>query len=408
MGTSISSTPPTVTATADPEPISRGDWGETFRLLSPLVIEMARKAGLTGDDQREVVQRVGLLLAEKLDELDRGKGTLRSWGAGFARNIVLQMKRSLDVERRRREPNVSVNELPATTLTAEQTLRARQALWILHAAVREEDRAVFELDALGATAVEIGEQLGMPTAMVEWRLKEARKRLVRGLARMREDRAEATRVRGVLWPFAATMDFAHHAPARPPGDGRGSEERRLESLLSMGRAYFVRRAARLLRTARAALGGERAPDTSRAVRRLRAALLVLVPALLSVHLVVREPELLGALLSEREAAGPSEEPTLSTSPRSADSADPTPLGATVVASAPTAPATVTTAVLAAVPIVAPASSAAPGRTGHPATAPSSSSSRSFGGRRWMEYRTIVGAWRKQQRVPSTAATTERP
>lgn len=173
-----------------------------FRDVCPLVREMARKAGLSDVDEAEIVQKVGLVLVEKFEQHRRARGSWRRWAAGIARLFLLDARRVARTERARREPSIPVNRLPAASLSPEQALRAREALAIVGTAIREEHRPAFVLHALGCSDVEIGDLLDLPRTTVEWRLKEGRKDLDRALARMRETREEATRVRGVLWPFA--------------------------------------------------------------------------------------------------------------------------------------------------------------------------------------------------------------
>ena len=56
-----------------PNPQTLPDVDSAFRALSPVVLRMARKAGFTDADQRQVVQKVGLVLSEKLCELDESR-----------------------------------------------------------------------------------------------------------------------------------------------------------------------------------------------------------------------------------------------------------------------------------------------------------------------------------------------
>lgn len=178
-----------------------------YRRVYAWVLAAAREAGLEEFEQEEAVQRLGLVLVEKQAEHDASKGSWTAWAVGIARNLILDLRRAVR-RARRRELRVSVDRLPDPSLTPEQLLRAREALAIVRAAVREDAREVFELDALGCSAIEIGDMLGLPPSTVAWKLREARRDLTRALARMREDRSEVPRVRAVVWPFASTSDLA--------------------------------------------------------------------------------------------------------------------------------------------------------------------------------------------------------
>lgn len=170
-----------------------------YRESHPLILVMARNAGFNEIEQREIMQRVGMVLVEKVDEYDAAKGTRRMWAAGIARNILLDARRTARTERRRADRTGSLQRIPSPALTPEETLRARESLTLLREGVREEHRAVLELDAQGCTAPEIGEMLGMSNATVAWRLREARKDLDRTLVTMGEDRKEITRVRSAVF-----------------------------------------------------------------------------------------------------------------------------------------------------------------------------------------------------------------
>lgn len=328
-----------------PNPQTLPDVDSAFRALSPVVLRMARKAGFTDADQREVVQKVGLVLAEKLGELDETRGSLRRWAAGVARNIILDMRRQLRQEASRLDRTISVMKVPATSLTPEETLRAREALWILRTTVHSEDRAVFELDALGCDASEIGEQLGLPPSTVEWKLKEARKTLRRALARLREDRSEASRVRGIWWPFAFARDLA--AAVRGDRDAGG-----------WGRAL------------------------------VRGLLLTAVPALLSVHLVTFAPE----------AASAEETAWIRAAPAAVGSAETRP------PMAPESPSGTATAARDAQAL--PPSGAT--RAAPPIAAPARTPARTFGGRRWMTYREILRGGAPSGSPPGDRVPGEQP
>jgi RNA polymerase sigma factor (sigma-70 family) len=181
---------------------------EAYREVLPMVLAMARNKGLSAEDQREMAQEVGAVLAAKIDEYDPARGSLRMWGAGIARRVILETKRTARTERRSFTSSRSVKHLRAPDLTPEQAALGRQALALVRAAVREDCRVVFDLDAQGYTAPEIGALLGLPETTVVGRLKQARADLNRALAKMTEDDKDPTRLRAVILPFASVEDVS--------------------------------------------------------------------------------------------------------------------------------------------------------------------------------------------------------
>lgn len=186
-----------------------------YREAHPLIMMMAKNAGFNSIEQREIAQRVGLVLVEKADEYDPSKGTRRMWAAGIARNILLDARRAERTERRRTDRSGALKQIPSPTLTPEETLRARESLVLLREGVRAEHRAVLDLDAQGCTGAEIAELLGLSQANVDWRLREARKDLDLTLLTMGEDRKGITRVREAFFFGAALSALS--------GAGRSSE-----------------------------------------------------------------------------------------------------------------------------------------------------------------------------------------
>lgn len=180
---------------------------------APLIDRMAKNAGLPRFEREDLLQRVAVVLAEKAADYDPARGTHRMWALGIARNILLDVLRTLRVEKARRASARSLDQVPSPDLTPEQALRARESIALLVGAVREEHRAVLELDALDYSAAEIGALLGISVPHAEWRLREARKDLDRALRTMGEDRRSATRVRAVPIPLAV---FSNEAPANAP------------------------------------------------------------------------------------------------------------------------------------------------------------------------------------------------
>ena len=202
-----------------------------YREAHPLILLMAKNAGFNQIEQREIAQRVGLVLVEKADEYDPSRGTHRMWAAGIARNILLDARRTARAERRRTDRSGALKQIPSPTLTPEETLRARESLVLLREGVRPEHRAVLDLNAQGCTGAEIAEMLGLSQANVDWRRREARKDLDVTLLTMGEDRKEITRVREAFFFGAAFCGLSgasrlSEAPApasAPPPEIRPSE-----------------------------------------------------------------------------------------------------------------------------------------------------------------------------------------
>ncbi|MFO0589825.1 MAG: sigma-70 family RNA polymerase sigma factor [Polyangiaceae bacterium] len=158
-----------------------------YREMYPMLLSMGRRAGFDEAAQKELVQRVGMSLVERMHEHDPSKGTLRMWAAGIARYAVLDMLRAERVEQIRFDPRVSVQELPSPDLTPEETFRARESLARLLAAVPPASREIVRLAALGCTAAEIAARLSLSRSRVEWRLREARHALVAAARVLGED-----------------------------------------------------------------------------------------------------------------------------------------------------------------------------------------------------------------------------
>lgn len=166
-----------------------------YREMYTTLLAMGRRAGFDDATQREVAQRVGLTLVERMHEHDPSKGTLRMWVLGIARHALLDRLRAERVERHRFDPRVSVQDVPSPDLTPEETFRAREVLARLGDAVPPASREVVRLAALGCTAAEVAARLGVSRSHVEWRLGEARRALVAAAHALGEDAQRILHVR---------------------------------------------------------------------------------------------------------------------------------------------------------------------------------------------------------------------
>lgn len=134
---------------------------------------LARRLAHPGEDADDLAQETWLVA---LQQTDRPKGSPRSWLAGVLRNLR-RMRARTDRRRHAREREVAVPE-PATP---ETTMYRVETLEVLHAALAQLDpvdrRLVLGRYAAGRSAVQLGEQLGLPASTVRTRLQRARQRL---------------------------------------------------------------------------------------------------------------------------------------------------------------------------------------------------------------------------------------
>lgn len=191
------------------------DSAKLFREVLPCIFKMARNRGFDEQGQQDIAQTVGEILVRQHGDHDPARGTAVQWAVGIAKNVIRTTARRQRTERRYIDaaPNERVEDRPALDLTPEERARARDALARIGATLTEEQREIFELTAEQHTAEEIAGILGLTRSRVEQRIREARERLTGLLARMGEDKASATNVRGVvLLPFTTVEDL--HAAVR--------------------------------------------------------------------------------------------------------------------------------------------------------------------------------------------------
>lgn len=195
----------------------------TFREVYRTVLAMGRSAGFAEPEQRELAQRVGMILVEKAHEIDPSKGNARMWTVGIARNVLREMIRAERLDRARVERGANLRDIPSSTLTPEETRSARELLERLLKRIRPVYRAVIQLDAEGWTASEMAEKLGLSRSNVEWRMREGRRALLAALASLHETSRTITTVR-------QTPPQGGRVEAHLPSDLREEDETELDLL----------------------------------------------------------------------------------------------------------------------------------------------------------------------------------
>lgn len=186
------------------------DPARLFHEVLPSVLKMAEKRGFPDAEQCDIAQAVGEVIVRCRGEYDPGRGTPIEWAMGIAKNTIREATRRRRIERRYidAEPNESAEDRPALELTPEERARANEAFSSVRAALTDEQFDVFEMDAEQYTAKEIGGILGLTRSRVEQRIREARERIAALLQRFGEDKAGASRVRGVaVLPFLTVEEL---------------------------------------------------------------------------------------------------------------------------------------------------------------------------------------------------------
>lgn len=170
-----------------------------FQEAYPTILALGRHAGFDEPEQREIAQRVAMVLIEKAHEFDHSKGNARMWAVGIARYVVRDMLRTDQIERSRVERGRLLRGLPSPALTPEETRVARDLLEKVLKSIRPPYRSVIRLDAEGWTASEIAEKLGISRTRVEWCMREGRRDLDATLASLGEDTESISQVREGLF-----------------------------------------------------------------------------------------------------------------------------------------------------------------------------------------------------------------
>ena len=134
---------------------------------------LARRLAHPGEDADDLAQETWLVA---LQQTDRPRGSSRSWLAGVLRNLR-RMRARTDRRRNARERDV----VPTEPVCAETAMLELETLEALHTALSDLDpvdrRLVLGRYAAGRSAVQLGEQLGLPASTVRTRLQRARMRL---------------------------------------------------------------------------------------------------------------------------------------------------------------------------------------------------------------------------------------
>jgi RNA polymerase sigma-70 factor (ECF subfamily) len=170
-------------------------WGEFDARFRPIIVAVARRAGLTDDDAEEAAQRTLLdfLQDYRSGKYERAKGRLRTWILGIARHRIADIWR----ERQRRLAcrgesaflSLAADEEWDGSWQAAQEKRLAELAWAeLREATKTTEASLeaFQLFALrGQPAAEVAQQCGLATADV-YRIKyRLTRRLQEIMARLR-------------------------------------------------------------------------------------------------------------------------------------------------------------------------------------------------------------------------------
>lgn len=157
------------------------------------VFRIVRRLGVPDGDADDAVQRVFLVAARRLDEVEEGRE--RAWLAGVASRTASELRRRAPA--RRELPVGDAPERSSETPGPEDLLLARERLEELDAillGMTDDLRSVLVLSELeGCTAGEVAAALGIPAGTVASRLRRAREALDAGARRARARREGGAR-----------------------------------------------------------------------------------------------------------------------------------------------------------------------------------------------------------------------
>lgn len=157
------------------------------------VFRIVRRLGVPDGDADDAVQRVFLVAARRLDEVEEGRE--RAWLAGVASRTASELRRRAPA--RRELPVGDAPERSSETPGPEDLLLARERLEELDAillGMTDDLRSVLVLSELeGCTAAEVAAALGIPAGTVASRLRRAREALDAGARRARARREGGAR-----------------------------------------------------------------------------------------------------------------------------------------------------------------------------------------------------------------------
>jgi RNA polymerase sigma-70 factor, ECF subfamily len=147
-------------------------WKRLVDLYTPLLFRWAQRAGLSGDDARDVVQEVLVVLVKELPtfEYDPGRGSFRGWLKAVTRNRCLEKFRDRLIADPLSDLAQAVNETDALDDFWD---REYQRMLVERAAelLREEFepqtwQAYWEYAVKGRPVTEVAEELGVTNNVV--------------------------------------------------------------------------------------------------------------------------------------------------------------------------------------------------------------------------------------------------
>jgi RNA polymerase sigma-70 factor (ECF subfamily) len=154
-----------------------------YRRHHEFIWRCVRRMGLPPDRAEDAVQDVFVVVSQRIGGFE-GRSSLRTWLFAIAYRVVQEHRRKLARERRRPE----VPQHPHVVLPDEELAKveAMRVLDELLANLDDGKRAVFVLhDIEQLEAAEIAEALGLKVNTVYSRLRLARRKIERGLKRLR-------------------------------------------------------------------------------------------------------------------------------------------------------------------------------------------------------------------------------
>jgi RNA polymerase sigma-70 factor (ECF subfamily) len=151
----------------------------------PLVERRLRRLGVPDADVDDAVQDVFVVLARRLDDVERERE--RAFVLGTVARVASMRKRTR--RRHPEEPSEALDEQPATSVDPEALDAALLAEDLVHgllARLRTESRAVIMLAELEELPLrDVAARLGIPLGTVNSRLRRARAELRGAVVRMR-------------------------------------------------------------------------------------------------------------------------------------------------------------------------------------------------------------------------------
>lgn len=155
-----------------------------YREHQRFVWSTVRRLGLPDHAVADAVHEVFLVVARRLDDFE-GRASMRTWLFGISMRVVKNMRRSESRHRRRTEAVAGeANHAPRTNAYARS--EAAATLHRLLDVLDDDKRAVFILAEMeGMSAPEIAEATETNVNTVYARLRAARKRMERAVARER-------------------------------------------------------------------------------------------------------------------------------------------------------------------------------------------------------------------------------